>query len=76
VDRIAIADTRLLLHFLRIDSKKIDLHQIAITFDANKGGIQTVELVYMDKKKRLNRCIIGINGLDRPDVITPGLVNR
>lgn len=67
-----IADIDFLLDFLRIDKDKIDLVRASIDFD--ERGLQMVELVYrLRKTARLNRCIIGINGLDRPDVITPRL---
>ena len=59
-----------LLDFLRIDSSKIDLQKVNVDFD--ERGIELVELVYVDKKtKRLNRCVIGVNGVNTPNVRIP-----
>jgi hypothetical protein len=60
-------DVDLLLDFLRIDKSKVDLIRIDVDFD--NRGIEVVELIYVDNKtKKLNRCIIGINGVNRADV--------
>lgn len=60
-------DIDMILDFLRIDKHKIDLHRLNVTF--NEKGIEIAELVYEDiKTKKLNRCIIGINGVDKADV--------
>lgn len=65
-----------ILDFLRIDKDRIDLERMVINSDDK--GLQTVEIVYTDiKTKRLSRCIIGINGVDRPDVpITSDTTNN
>lgn len=49
-----------LLEFLRLDKNKMQLEKVGVTY--NDDGLQIVELVYLDRQKRLNRCVIGVNG--------------